>query len=158
MKQILPLLLLATLGCDSTGITGSVDGATDPGTEPGPDADAPVASPHLTDYSKGDCMDHVCPPDDPGAEFLEASWAGMYEPDCVNVIHRCAPFNCCTDLSAWLDYSGSTLTVYLNERETGEECWCMCHYHARYTICGLTPGSWLVAIEASGLSARVTVP
>jgi hypothetical protein len=156
MKPILPLLLLATLGCDSTGITGHVDGSSDPVVDPDVADEGPPLYPYLESSDKGECMDDVCPPDDPSVEALEASWAGSTAPDCVNVTHRCAPFNCCTTLSAWIDPSG--FAVYINEDETGEECWCVCNYHARYTICGLSSGSWVIAIVGPGLSVGVTVP
>ncbi|MBW2261525.1 MAG: hypothetical protein JRG91_06075 [Deltaproteobacteria bacterium] len=157
MRPILLSILLASLGCDSTGITGHADGSTDTAVDRrDATGEPPVASPYLVEAEKGECMDHVCPEDDPGAEFLETGWAGVSFPDCVVITHRCASFNCCTTLSAWIDHAGSVIT--LHERETGESCWCTCRYHAGYMICGLTPGSWDIRTDSSEVSARVTVP
>lgn len=143
MRTAIALLLLATLGCDSTGITGSPDATSD----------TPSVTAYIAAWDQGECMDDLCTPEVP--EDLVVRWAGETSPDCVHVTHRCATFNCCTTLEP--EISNTVWIVRLAEHETGPECDCTCRFTPWYTICGLTPGTWDIRLDFSGLSYRVSV-
>ena len=52
MRPILIAVLLAALGCDSTGITGNPDATSE----------TPASSPYISRFDRGDCIEY-CTPD-----------------------------------------------------------------------------------------------
>ncbi|MBW2263248.1 MAG: hypothetical protein JRG91_14865 [Deltaproteobacteria bacterium] len=116
-------------------------------------ADGSGASPSLLRYAKGtEITTGACNPDGSTTEALVATDAGG---GCIDVTHYCAWMNGCSTLVATLAYTPpSTLTI--TETETGAFCYHEGWFNPRFSICGLTSGTWTVGIGT--LTTTVTVP